>query len=132
MEGRCLQVKPGRLCLSAAKAIVGLRPSSSSHVRLGERGAPVDSLRPGAENRSCSECTVAGAKALTILPRVARLKSCPDTKQKGLLRVNLRGSPHDLLQTRSRKRGAEKPRAQHVDRRTGDCCVPRCTSRSLR
>jgi hypothetical protein len=27
-----------------AKAIVGLRPSFSAHVRLGERGAPVDSL----------------------------------------------------------------------------------------
>src|ERR1700733_13636024 len=31
--------------LDAAKAVVGLRPSFSSHVRFGERGAPVDSLR---------------------------------------------------------------------------------------
>ena len=28
-----------------AKAVVGLRPSFSSHVRWGERGAPVDSRR---------------------------------------------------------------------------------------
>jgi hypothetical protein len=32
---------------NSAKAIVGLRPSFSSHVRWGERGAPVDSLRGG-------------------------------------------------------------------------------------
>jgi hypothetical protein len=30
--------------VDAARAIVGLRPSFSAHVRLGERGAPVDSL----------------------------------------------------------------------------------------
>jgi hypothetical protein len=28
--------------VDGAKAIVGLRPSFSSHVRFGERGAPVD------------------------------------------------------------------------------------------
>jgi hypothetical protein len=33
------------LLVDEAKAIVGLRPSFSSHVRFGERGAPVDSLR---------------------------------------------------------------------------------------
>jgi hypothetical protein len=33
------------LRIDAAKAIVGLRPSFSTHVRLSERGAPVDSLR---------------------------------------------------------------------------------------
>jgi hypothetical protein len=32
------------LVVGAAKAVVGLRPSFSSHVRWGERGAPVDSL----------------------------------------------------------------------------------------
>jgi hypothetical protein len=35
------------LPVDAAKAIVGLRPSFSSHVRWGERGAPVDCLRRG-------------------------------------------------------------------------------------
>jgi hypothetical protein len=37
-----------------AKAIVGLRPSFSVHVRFGERGAPVDSLRRGSEETSLS------------------------------------------------------------------------------
>jgi hypothetical protein len=37
----------GHLRVGAAKAAVGLRPSFSSHVRLGERGAPVDSLGRG-------------------------------------------------------------------------------------
>jgi hypothetical protein len=31
----------GDLVMDAAKAIVGLRPSFSAHVRSGERGAPV-------------------------------------------------------------------------------------------
>jgi hypothetical protein len=35
------------LPVDAAKAIVGLRPSFSAHVRFGERGAPVDCLRRG-------------------------------------------------------------------------------------
>jgi len=42
--------------VDAARAIVGLRPSFSAHVRLGERGAPVDSrLRCYAKDtaRSC-------------------------------------------------------------------------------
>jgi hypothetical protein len=30
-----------RLLVGSVKAIVGLRPSFSAHVRLGERGAPV-------------------------------------------------------------------------------------------
>ena len=34
------------VCRSGAKAIVGLRPSFSAHVRLGERGAPVRFLPP--------------------------------------------------------------------------------------
>jgi hypothetical protein len=34
------------LPVDAAKAIVGLRPSFSAHVRWGERGAPVFPCRP--------------------------------------------------------------------------------------
>jgi hypothetical protein len=37
-------VAPSTQEVDAARAIVGLRPSFSAHVRLGERGAPVDSL----------------------------------------------------------------------------------------
>ena len=33
------------LSVNGGKAIVGLRPSFSAHVRLGERGAPVDFLK---------------------------------------------------------------------------------------
>jgi hypothetical protein len=40
----CTENVPGGP-VEAAKAVVGLRPSFSSHVRFGERGAPVDSLR---------------------------------------------------------------------------------------
>jgi hypothetical protein len=37
--------------LIEVKAVVGLRPSFSSHVRFGERGAPVDFLRQGSLRR---------------------------------------------------------------------------------
>jgi hypothetical protein len=36
---------PGRQSVMQRKAFVGLRPSFSSHLRFGERGAPVDFLR---------------------------------------------------------------------------------------
>jgi hypothetical protein len=36
---------PGRQSVMQRKAFVGLRPSFSSHVRWGERGAPVDFLQ---------------------------------------------------------------------------------------
>jgi hypothetical protein len=41
---RTLQCSMGSVT-NSARAIVGLRPSFSSHVRWGERGAPVDFLR---------------------------------------------------------------------------------------
>jgi hypothetical protein len=41
-----------KLTVDAAKAIVGLRPPFSAHVRLDERGAPVDSLRRGDDTDS--------------------------------------------------------------------------------
>jgi hypothetical protein len=44
------------LRVDAAKAIVGLRPSFSSHVRLGERGAPVFPFRPCTPDLSYSSC----------------------------------------------------------------------------
>src|ERR1700722_16122137 len=37
----------GQPPIETAKAVDGLRPSFSAHVRLGERGAPVDFLRRG-------------------------------------------------------------------------------------
>jgi hypothetical protein len=40
------------LLVVAEKAVVGFRPSFSSHVRFGERGAPVDSLRRGCDTDS--------------------------------------------------------------------------------
>jgi hypothetical protein len=43
----CQRANGSDLQGNAARAIVGLRPSFSAHVRLGERGAPVDSLQRG-------------------------------------------------------------------------------------
>jgi hypothetical protein len=54
------------------KAIDGLRPSFSAHVRFGERGAPVDSLQRGYDAGSllasgCERQLPSAAKAAILL-----------------------------------------------------------------
>jgi hypothetical protein len=64
----------------AAKAIVGLRPSFSAHVRLGERGAPVATLR------LCFDTEFVGAE------RAARLEQWYPTSRKKRARYGAPGS----------------------------------------